>query len=409
VSKDQHHLLVLNHFALPRHRSGGTRHVDLCSRLEGWSATILASNRNYFSGAKERGAADLLRYIWTTPPADDGWGRVLHWMSYVLPAIVAGLREPRPSVVYASTPHLFTPSAGWVLARRYRVPLVIEVRDLWPQVLVDMGRLAEGALLHRMLKALEEWSYRRADAIVVMAEGIREELTRRGIPAERLHFIPNGAEPADFKPSADRATLRARYHMDGLVFVYTGAHGPANGLDLLLDAAKEVAGDLPEVRIVLVGDGPDRQRLRDRVATEAIVNVRFLDPIPKDEIPDLLAAADVGMHVLADVPLFRYGVSPNKVVDYMAAGRPVITNTPGEVAALVETAQAGVAVPPTGLASAIRQVAGAGPDQRQRWGENGRAYVEKRRSPTVLAQQLEALLDALLRAARLGTRGTSCR
>lgn len=391
------HVLVLNHFARPRDTSGGTRHVDFFCRLGGWDATILASNRNYLSKSREHSSDGILRYVWTTPAADGGIRRVLHWLSYVLPAIVAGLRGPRPAVVYASTPHLLTPVAGWLLARRYRVPLVLEVRDLWPKVLVDMGRLKESSVLHRVLRSVEEWAYRRATAVVVMAEGVKNELVGGGVPAERIRFIPNGADPEDFAPSADRASLRARYGMDGMVFVYTGAHGPANGLDLLLDAAHEVGEDLPEVSVLLVGAGNEKERLQQRAAQESLDRVRFLDPIPKAEIPDLLTAGDCGVHVLADVPLFRYGVSPNKVVDYMAARRPVITNTPGEVAALVEAAEAGVVVPPDELASGIRQVANAEPRQRERWGEAARTYVAARRSPTVLARQLEALLNEVHR------------
>lgn len=391
----RHHVLVLNHFALPRHRGGGTRHMDLFERLEQWDATILASNRSYLSKNREQDADGILHYVWTTPPANDGMRRVLHWLSYVIPAVIAGLRSRRPAVVYASTPHLFAPIAGWLLARRYRVPLVVEIRDLWPQVLVDMGRLRAGSWLHRALTAVEEWAYRRAIAIVVLADGLADELGRHGIPRERVHFIPNGAEPDDFVPSAERETLRSRYEMEGMVFVYTGAHGQANGLDLLLDAAKEIARDYADAQILLVGDGTDKPRLRDRTTREGLQNVRFHDPIPKAEMPDLLAAADCGVHVLADVPLFRYGVSPNKVVDYMAAERPVITNTPGEVTDLISRAGAGVTVPPNGLAEGLRKVAAASDEERRSWGQSGRAYLSARRSTSVLARRLEELLDEI--------------
>lgn len=387
------HVLVLNHFARPRDTSGGTRHVDLFGRLHGWDATILASNRSYLSQHREQATPGILRYVWTTPAAGEGIRRILHWLSYVLPAVAAGLRGPRPAIVYASTPHLFAPVAGWLLAWRYRAPLVVEIRDLWPQVLVDMGRLRQGSALHRLLTAVEEWAYRRATAIVVLAEGVADELGRRGVPRDRVHFLPNGAEPEDFVPSADRETLRARYEMDGTVFVYTGAHGLANGLDLLLDAAKELADDCSDVQVLLVGDGTDKPRLRARAANDGLHAVRFHDPIPKAEMANLLAAADCGVHVLADIPLFRYGVSPNKVVDYMAAGRPVITNTPGEVTDLVLQAGAGVSVLPTGLAEGIRKVASASDDERHAWGQAGRLHLSAHRSPSVLARRLERLLD----------------
>ena len=181
--------------------------------------------------------------------------------------------------------------------------------------------------------------------------------------------------------------------MTGLAFVYAGAHGPANGLGLLLDAAESVTGDLPEVEFVLVGDGADKPHLIDEAERRHLTNVRFLDPIPKADMPELLSAADVGLHVLADVPLFRYGVSPNKLFDYMAAGLPVVTNCPGEVEGIVNTAGAGVAVKPDDLEDAVRTVAAASSDQLTIWGHAGRSFIQQHRSREVVAGQLAEVLN----------------
>ena len=249
-----------------------------------------------------------------------------------------------------------------------------------------------------MLTALETFLYRRADHVVYMAEGVHAHVAAQGVPEDRLTFIPNGADSEDFSPSAPREALRGRYGFGGVVAIYTGAHGPANGLDLVLDAAHELEARLPEVRLVLVGDGVDKQRLVERARRESMTNVAFLDPVPKSEIADLLAASDIGVHCLANVTMFRDGVSPNKLFDYMAAGLPVITNTPGVVSAYVNASAGGVAVTPTGLADGIAGLALLDVAERTRIGAAGAAHLRATRSRTAMAVLLQHVLDEAVAA-----------
>jgi glycosyltransferase involved in cell wall biosynthesis len=256
-----------------------------------------------------------------------------------------------------------------------------------------MGAMSESSMLYRLLTRLEHFLYRRADRIVILAAGVRPYLQGCRVDDDRVVFIPNGADSGDFTPSAPRDELRARYGFDGVVAVYAGAHGPANGLDLVLDAAAEVQNTSPTLRVVLVGDGAEKQRLVARVEQEQIANVRFLDPIPKSEVRDLLAAADIGLHCLADVELFRTGVSPNKLYDYMAAGLPVITNTPGEVTDFVNESEGGLAVEPTGLAQGLSSLASLSAEERSQLGACGRTHLAATRSRTAMARLVESTLD----------------
>lgn len=264
---------------------------------------------------------------------------------------------------------------------------------MWPKVLVDMGHLSEDSRVYKILSRLESWLYARADRIVVLAEGVARSLVETGIPAGKIVLIPNAADPEYFETDVTREQARAAYGFEKMTCVYTGAHGPANGLDLLLDAAAQV-GD--GIEVVMVGDGVSRPALIRKAKDMRLRNVRFLDPVPKSEIPRLLRAADVGVHCLADVPLFRYGVSPNKVFDYMAAGRPVLTNTPGDVTALVGKANCGVAVPPDGLAEGLALMASASDEQRICWGGNGRRYMSENQSRRAMVAKLVELLDELV-------------
>lgn len=390
-------VLVLNHFAAPVDAAGGTRHVELFSLLRDWEALVIASNRNYLTRQVADHHDDLYRTVWSSPYSDNGPSRVLNWASFAVTAFAAGLRWGRADVVYASSPHLLTGLSGWALARLRRSRFVLEVRDLWPRILVDMGQLQTTSTLYAGLCRLAGFLYRRADVVVVMAKGVQRQLIEEeGVEPSRIQLIPNGATPEDFVPSKTREQIRVQFGLERFVVAYAGAHGPANGLDFVLDAARELRTEMPEVHFLLVGDGLAKQTLVERARNEGLVNVEFRPPIPKSEIRVLLAGVDAGLHVLADVPLFRYGVSPNKLFDYMAAGLPVITNTRGEVRELVEEAQAGLAVEAGAIASAVRALVAAGPEKRAAWGEAGRAFIVANHSRSELGGRLEATLDGLV-------------
>ncbi|MBX7268050.1 glycosyltransferase family 4 protein [Micromonospora sp. Llam7] len=382
-------VLVLNHFAVPPGYPGGTRHVELFSRLPGMSYVIIAGRRNLVTGLPQR-AEPGFHPVAVTPYRGNGLGRALNWASYAVTATAAGLRQPRPDVVYASSPHLLAGLSGWVVSRLRRTPFVLEIRDLWPRVLVEMGALSETSVAYRALERLERFLYRHADRIVIMAPGVRAAIEGKGVPSERIAFIPNAADPDDFLPSADRDGLRRRYGFTRRTAVYAGAHGPANGLHLLLEAARAV----PEIDVVLVGSGVEKPRLR--AAADGIRNIRFLDPVPKTEIPDLLHAADIGVHVLADVELFRGGVSPNKVFDYLAAGLPILTNSPGTVGDLVIGADAGYVTPPNQLAHGLGQLVRASPDDLAKMGAAGRRWIRENQSRGAMSRALGQLLAPLV-------------
>lgn len=381
-------VLVLNHFAAPRGEAGGTRHVELFSRLEGWEHLIIASDLNPQTGRRVQDSDGLV----TVPVvgySSNGVSRILNWVSYAVNATIRGLRAGRVDAVYGSSPHLLAALAAWVISVIRRAPFVLEIRDLWPKVLVDMGHLSETSPVYRVLTALETFLYRRAEAIVIMAEGSRTELVARGISPDKIVYIPNGADSEDFVPSAAREELRARYGFTRTTAVYAGAHGPANGLDLLLDGA----ADAPEVDVVLVGGGVLKEELQRDARDRELSNVRFMDPMPKTEIPDLLAAADIGVHVLADVELFRSAVSPNKVFDYMAAGRPTLTNCPGMVSDLVDCAGAGRAVGPTEIGRGLRALGQSPSAHLIEMGRAGQAWIQLKQSRSAMAARLSAILN----------------
>jgi glycosyltransferase involved in cell wall biosynthesis len=394
-------VVVLNQFALPRSEGGGTRHVELFSRLRGWAYLIVAGNRHTYTRQKYvHGTQDFVT-VPVAAYARNGPARVLNWLSYVPGALWAGLRQRRLDAVYASSPHLVTPLAGWILARIRRVPFVLEIRDLWPRSLVELGFLRAGSGLHRVLTRLEGFLYRAADRIVVVTEGWEAHLASFGVRPEQVVVVSNGADPADFVPSVSRDVVRSKLGVAGCVVVYAGAHGPANGLDQVLDVARE----LSDVTFVLVGDGLEKARLVARAREEDLGNVAFLDPVPKADLADLLVGCDVGLHTLAEAELFKQAMSPNKLYDYLAAGLPVITNVGGRLERRLVEAGCAVAgsardeQPATdALAAAIRDLAGRGDEERAQMGADGRRFVERSASRIVMAARLEQVLDDVVAA-----------
>lgn len=291
-------------------------------------------------------------------------------------------------VLFATTTPLTVGLPGILGRWLRRKPFVFEVRDLWPELPRAMGVIRNPVVLGAL--GLLEWaSYRSAHRLIGLSPGIVEGIAKRGVPAERIISVPNGCDLEIF--GADVEAWQPAGVADGdLVAVFTGTHGIANGLDAVLDAAvelKRMARD--DIRIVLIGNGMRKAALMQRARRDALDNVLFLDPVSKGKLAGLLRRADVGLQVLANVPAFYYGTSPNKFFDYIAAGVPVLNNYPGWLAELVEEAECGIAVragDPVAFAQALRQFADDR-DATTRMGRNARELAGSRFDRDTLAMK----------------------
>lgn len=401
------HVWILNHYAQEPGGTGGTRHFHLAKHLSssGWQATVIAATA-IGSGEKRLEAGELSRldsirdvpFLWVRTPIyeGDGAGRMLNMLAYSWRVLrrrtTHGL--PRPDVVIGSSVHPFAAAAGALLARRFKVPFVFEVRDLWPQTLVDMGRLREGDFLTWALRKLETWLYRRAARIVVLLPHAWEYITPLGIPRERITWIPNGVDLSLFPPTPERTGEPS----GRFTLMYFGAHGQANGLDNLLQAMKLVQSR-PEGRHIvlrLVGDGRMKAALIEQARQLGLSNVSFEPPVPKFRIPAVAMEADAFVIAVRDLPrLYRYGISMNKLFDYLAAARPVVIASNAANNPVADSA-AGLTVgaeQPRALADAIINIAAAPLEARLRMGRAGREYVERNHSFQQLAQRLAVVLD----------------
>ena len=399
---------ILNHYAQEPGGAGGTRHYSLAQHLQsyGWQASVIAASVELNTGRQRLLTGEPKRldhfgeipFLWLRTPQHqgNGGGRMANMLAYAVRVLMPGsTRElDRPDVVVGSSVHPFAAAAGAILARRFRVPFVFEVRDLWPQTLVDLGRLRPESMVTRGLRALEKWLYQCADRIVVLLPRAVDYIEPLGISPQKIVWVPNGVELNGYPelappPASDTFTL-----------MYFGAHGQANGLSNVLKAMAELQQrpDRRHLRLRLIGDGPLKPELICLAQQLDLHNVEFEAPVPKQQIPALAAKADAFVFNLIDTPVFKFGISSNKLFDYLAGARPIIfscesSNNP------VEEAQAGITVPPdnpAALAEAISTLAAMSRDERAAMGHAGRVYVEKHHNYDALAERFAAMLDELV-------------
>ena len=326
--------------------------------------------------------------------------RSLSYGSYALSTAALGaLLVQRPDVLIATSPQLLTAASGAWLSTLLRVPFVFEVRDLWPQSIVEVGALKADSLLVKVLEKLERFLYGRADHIVAVTDTFVEELAQRGVSRGKISVIKNGVDLTLFQPRPRDEALRTELGMgpDDLFSLYVGTHGMAHGLGTILDAATKLR-DSPRFRFVLVGEGADKAALQARVRAEGLRSVTFIDKQPRERISALLAASDVSLVLLRDRPLFKT-VLPSKIFEIMGAARPLILGVDGEARELViEQAQAGRYIPPENpdaLVDALQQLA-AHPATGREQGARGRAFVERHFSREALAQKYLELLKSVV-------------
>ncbi len=298
-------------------------------------------------------------------------------------------------VIFATSTPLTIAIPGLYASWRKKVPLVFEVRDLWPEAPVQMGVLTAGPLV-AAAKRLERAAYRRSSHVVALSPGMKAGVVAEGVPEEQVTVIPNASDLDLFRPDLDGSSFRKEFGLEGkTVFIYFGTMGPANGLGFVLDGAAELKKrGRDDVAIILHGDGKERDMLEARKKTEGLDNVVFSSwDKHRDDIARLVASADVAMTIYKNVPVL-YTCSPNKMFDSFSAGKPVLTNMPGWLGGLVEQNRAGVFVEPDNAAAFAdkAEYLADHPEVRREFGKNARKLAEADFSRDKLAQKLERIL-----------------
>lgn len=387
------------HFSTPK-GSTGIRSYEMARRLltHGHQVTIICGSygggetglTQPFVRGRRRGQVDgieIIEFDLAYSNADGFLKRAMTFVKFALRSIGLAFTE-KYDVLFATTTPLTAGIPG-IFARWLRgKPFVFEVRDLWPELPRAMGVIRNPVVLGAM--SILEWaSYKSANRLIGLSPGIVEGISHRGVPRERIASVPNGCDLDIFSAPAEPWRPRQVRETD-LMAVFAGTHGMANGLDAVLDAAAVLQQrGRDDIKLVLIGQGKFKKSLQQRAERERLRNVVFHEPVNKTRLAGLMRTTDVGLQILANVPAFYYGTSPNKFFDYIAAGVPVLNNYPGWLAQMIEESKCGYAIPPedpSAFASALEHACD-NRDQLRQKGIHAKQLAEASFARTELADQ----------------------
>jgi glycosyltransferase involved in cell wall biosynthesis len=401
------HVLIIHQAFASANEAGGTRHYEFARHLvgQGHRVTVIAGSVNYLTGSevKNKSAANVEPEIVVARPYTyravhkSFVHRAASFVSFMFSSAFVALRVRHVDVVVGTSPPILQGATAWLVARVKRVPLVFEVRDLWPDFAVEL-QILKNPLIIAAARRLERFLYRHADKLLVNSPGFIPHL--QAVSGRTPTLIPNGVDSSLFSPTQSGAHYRERWQAaDRFVALYAGAHGTANNLEIVLDAAK-LLRETTQILFVLVGDGKEKLRLEALARLSCLDNVRFEPAQPKSAMPAVIAAADVCIATLRDLPLFRT-TYPNKVFDYMAAGKPTLIAIDGVIRQVVEESDGGTFVPPgdaRALADALTRLES---DRAAcaRMGASARKFVLRKFNRKDQAESFSALLmDCTLEA-----------
>ena len=396
------HILIIHQAFAAINEPGGTRHHELARYLvqHGHRVPIIASPVSYITGDAppssagqiEEGITIIRSYVYRAHHKSFVH-RVFAFLSFMISSFVEGLKVKDVDLIWGTSPPIFQGITAWALARLKRIPFLFEVRDLWPAFAISVGVLKNSILIGAS-EWLERFLYRAADRVMVNSPGYVDHVQDLG--AKRVELVPNGADARMFDPARRGASFRQSHQIkDKFVVLYAGAHGFSNDLGVVLDAAKKLEGRA--IEIVLLGDGKEKASLQTQAKELALKNVTFISSVPKSEMADALAASDACLAILKPIEWYK-ATYPNKVFDYMAAGRPVVLAIDGVVRKVVDAAKCGVFVEPgnvDALVTAIVELADD-PARSQEMGLAGRAYIEENFDRATLAEELTGILEEMV-------------
>lgn len=399
---------IVNHYAMTPQLPGITRHFDFAKELvsRGHKVTVFASSfhhskqeetKKYPNNQKVlKEDIDGVQYIWFKTPgySDNGIRRVLNMYTFAslfyknAPSL---FQKEMPDVIVGSSLHLFGTLAAFWFAKKQRMPFVLEIRDLWPQTLIDMG-MSKWHPFVLLQGWIEKYLYKHSKHIITLLPESHLYIEKFGVDPKMISYIPNGVDLERFKKAEKKRYLgfdETHFHV-----VYTGSIGKANNIETLIEAARKLK-KYNEIKFMIAGDGPLRHSLEKRMKEYHLNNVQFLGSVPKNDIIDILKSADCLIFPLKDTPVFRFGISSNKLFDYMAAKKPIIfasnaINNP------VKDSGGGITIPPEdseALAEAVLEIFNMEGAKREMMSENAYNYVEKNHAIPVLVDTFEEILN----------------
>ncbi len=397
---------IVHQHAVPPITMGPTRHYDLAKKLieQGHEVYIFASNYCHNTGkyiaepysvTQKIAYYGLVPFVWFHVPAfrTNSIKRFLNMLTFAYNLLTCKQLPylPRPDLIIGSSPSPFAAYAAERIASKMKVPFVYEIRDLWPETLMTIGNFRPYHPLVLTFARIEKLLSRKAQRIIAVLPGIADYLNTKNLEDKKVIWVPNFCD-------LNNVITHDLPAQSTITILYAGAFNSGNDLETLLEAAKILEADYEnKYQIVLLGDGPRKKHLQEVILKNNIKNVNFHFTLPKEQVPEFLAKADICVGMVKKSNLYRWGTSLNKITDYLASGRPVIFALDSPYNPITE-AQAGLTVDPenpSALAAAIVKLSALPLEQRQQLGKNGREYALQNFNLDALAFKLIAELAPL--------------
>ncbi len=345
------------------------------------------------------GGVKVIR-TWLLPfPNRKSYERIFNYASFWISASFTGIFLNKPDAIVATTPQLLVGMVGWLLGKFKRVPFVLEVRDIWPDSIVASDVGSDETLLIRALRKIASFLYRSSDHIVVVTSAFKSYLIENlETSVEKISIVQNGIETDFFASNNGIEKTRAKLGVEGkFVLSYIGTHGFAHGLGTALRAAALLNEVCHEIVIIFVGEGAEKKNLVAEAEKSNLSNVLFFDSQPRHRIPSIIRASDACMVLLKKREIFKT-VIPTKMLEFLACSRPVILGVDGQAREVLETAKAGIFIPPEDSNALVEATLLLFRDSmlRKELGENGRSYVVENLSRHQTAKQYIDVLDGVI-------------
>jgi colanic acid biosynthesis glycosyl transferase WcaI len=408
---DEHlRILFLAHYYPPEMGGAAARLHGLARWLAlfGHEVTVITGKPNYPSGVippeyrggrksrEEVEGVQVLRTWIYASSSRSSIHRLANYFSFVLSSIVRGITYRRRfDILVASSPPLFIGISGWILAKWYRIPWVLDVRDVWPEVAVEVGAFTADAAITKWGHRLAKFLYQRAAHITLVTENQHPKLLAAGVPPEKISLIPNGVD-LDVFSQAPEVDWRGELGLEArLLVTYTGLMGIAQGVEIIVEVADRLR-DRPDIHFLLVGDGVRRAEIVWQADLLNLENITFLPVQPRELVPSILRAGDVTWVPIATDRLLD--ARPSKMLEAWACRKAVILSASGEAADLVRESGGGVVVPPADPDRLVEAIVAlqSNPQLLRSLGDNGYHFVEKRFQRQKLARQMEQILVGLV-------------
>jgi len=338
--------------------------------------------------------------VWTMLAANRGtFRRILNYLSYLASSLIGSAGLDRPDLIIATSPQFFCGWAGILAGKLRRIPVVLEIRDIWPDSIRAVGAIRNKLILY-ILERLESRMYRAADMIVTVGDGYRDVLLKKGVPLEKLRVIPNGIDNELFSPHEPKPNVRKYLGLEKkLICSYIGTIGMACGLDIVIEAARQLnSAGRNDIAFLLVGDGADKKRLEEAVKAQGLTGIVFTGMVEREKVPELLAASDVVLVHLRKTELFTT-VIPSKIFEAAGMAKPIICGVAGKAAELIEQSKGGINITPENadeLVLALKRLSD-NPRKGEEMGRIGYEYISRHFNREYLAQEYLNLLRGIIR------------